>query len=70
MSGYIKRKLQEYNQVKSKILQTRPDTPAPKRFGSEAQQPLLDDTSPHLNKTGMRRVQQIVGSILYYAHCN
>jgi hypothetical protein len=39
----------------------------PKQFGFEAQHPLpLDDSLP-LNKTSIMRVQQIVGSILYYA---
>ncbi len=44
-----------------------PYTPALKQFGSEAQPPLPPDTSPLLDKKGVRRVQQIVGSILYYA---
>ncbi len=48
-------------------MQTTPYTPAPKQFGSEAQRPLPTDTSPLLDKKGIRRVQQIVGSILYYA---
>ena len=55
MPGYIKKKLQEYNQVKSKILQTRPYTPAPKRFGSEAQRPLPDDTPPISTRQGCGR---------------
>ncbi len=67
MPGYIKKKLQEYNNVRLKKIQTCPYTPAPKQFGSKAQRPLpVDDSSP-LDKKGFKRVQQIVGSILYYA---
>jgi hypothetical protein len=67
MPGYIKKKLQEYNHVRSKKIQTCPYTPAPKQFGLEAQSLLLVDNSPPLNKKGIKLVQQIVGSILYYA---
>jgi hypothetical protein len=67
MPGYIEKKLQEYKHVKSKAIQNCPYTPAPKQFGSEAQRPLPPDSSPRLDKKGIRRVQQIVGSILYYA---
>ena len=67
MPGYTAKKLQEYNHIKSKTIQKCPYTPAPKQFGLEAQRPLPSDSSPQLNKTGMKRVQRIVGSILYYA---
>lgn len=67
MPGYITKKLQEYNHVVSKAVQNCPYSPAPKQFGSEAHRPLPPDSSPRLDKKGIRRVQQIVGSILYYA---
>ncbi len=67
MPGYIAKKLQEYNHVISKAVQHCPHAPAPKQFGSEAQRPLPPDSSPRLDKKGIKRVQQIVGSILYYA---
>ena len=67
MPGYIKRKLQEYKHVVTKKGQNCPYTPAPKQYGSEAQAPLPPDDSPLLDKAGIKRVQQIVGSILYYA---
>ena len=67
MPGYIKKKLQEYKHVVEKKGQTCPYTPAPKQYGSEAQAPLPPDDSPLLDKAGIKRVQQIVGSILYYA---
>ena len=68
MPGYIKKKLQEYKHVMTSKIQTTPYTPAPKQFGSESQRPLPPDASPFLDKKGIKRVQQIVGSILYYAH--
>ena len=41
--------------------------PEPKKFGSKAQAPLPTDESPKLDEKGIKRIQQIVGSILYYA---
>jgi hypothetical protein len=67
MPGNVKKKLQEYNHIISKGSQTCPYSLAPKQFGSKAQAPLPDDESPWLNEVGIHRVQQIVGSILYYA---
>jgi hypothetical protein len=67
MPGYIRKKLQEYNHVLPGQLQACPYTPAPKKFGAQAQTPLEVDSSPQLDTKGIKRVQQIVGSILYYA---
>jgi hypothetical protein len=47
--------------------QTCPYTPALKQFGTEEQAPLPSDNSPCLDKAGIRHVQQIMNSILYYA---
>ncbi len=66
-AGYISKKLQEYNHVRSKTMQTCPYTPPPKQYGSDAQRPLPPDVPPLLDKKGIKRVQQIVRSILYYA---
>jgi hypothetical protein len=65
--GYVKKKMQEYGCVMKFRIQTCPYQPEPKRFGTEAQAPLPPDTSPKLDGKGIKRVQQIVGSILYYA---
>jgi hypothetical protein len=67
MPGYIRTKLQEYNHVLPGQLQACPYTPAPKKFGAQAQTPLEVDYSPQLDVKGIKRVQQIDGSILYYA---
>jgi hypothetical protein len=67
MPGYIKKKIQEYNHVLPGQLQACPYTPAPKKFGAQAQTPLDVDSSPQLDAMGIKRVQKIVSSILYYA---
>ncbi len=65
--GYIKIKLQEYKHIVPKKLQTCLYLPEPKIFGTEAQTPLPPDSTPKLDAKGIKRVQKIVGSILYYA---
>jgi hypothetical protein len=67
MPEYIKMKLQEYKHIMLKKLQTCPYLPESKKFGTEAQAPLPHDSTPKLDKNGIKRVQTIVGSILYYA---
>ncbi len=65
--GYIKIKLQEYKHIMPKTLQNCPYLPEPKKLGTEAQAPLPNDSTPKHDKNGIKRVQKIVGSILYYA---
>jgi hypothetical protein len=67
MPGYIKKKLQEYKHLLPGRIQYCPYSPEPKKFGSDAQAPLLPDATPVLNAKGIKWIQQIVGSILYYA---
>jgi hypothetical protein len=66
MPNYINKKLQEYSHVTPTRLHSCPYHPEPKKYGSEAQAPLPPDATPCLDKAGIKRVQQIVGSILYY----
>jgi hypothetical protein len=67
MPGYIKMKLQEYEHIMPKKLQTCPYLPEQKKFGTEAQAPLPNNSTPKLDENGIKRVQKIVESILYYA---
>ncbi len=60
-------KLQEYEHIMPKKLQTCPYLPEPKKFDTEAQAPLPHNSTPKLDAKGIKRVQKIVGSILYYA---
>jgi hypothetical protein len=39
----------------------------PKQYGSEVQHPLPTDKSPPLSDKDIKHVQQVIGSILYYA---
>jgi len=41
--------------------------PPPRKFGPTAQEPTDHDTSPLLPPTRVTRIQQIVGTIMYYA---
>ena len=63
MPGYIKKKFQEYGHIMPKRLQACPYSLEPKRFGTEAHTPLTANTTPKLDTKGIKRVQQIVGSI-------
>ncbi len=54
MPGYIKKKLQEYGHIVPKKIQGCPSA-------------LPTDDTPKLDEKGIKRVQQIIGSILYYA---
>ena len=67
MSSYIKKKMQEYGHVTPKQLQPCPYSLEPKLYGSDAHAPLPPDATPKLDAKGVNCVQQIVGSILYYA---
>jgi hypothetical protein len=67
MPDYLKKKLQEYNHVISKRTQTCLYAPGLKQFGTEAQALLPTNDSSCLDNAGIRCMQQIMGSILYYA---
>jgi hypothetical protein len=67
MPGYIKKKLQEYKHSFLGRIQYCPYSPEPKRFGVDAQTPIVADATAALDAKGITRVQLIVGSILYYA---
>ena len=66
MPGYIKKKMQEYGHFIPTRLPMCPYSPEPIKIASEAQAPLPTDESPKLDEKGIKRIQQIVGSILYY----
>eukprot|EP00804_Cyclotella_cryptica_P028183 CCRYP_011053-RC/>CCRYP_011053-RC protein AED:0.33 eAED:0.33 QI:0/0/0/1/0/0/2/0/415 len=68
MPGYIKKVLQRFRHECSKP-QHSPYQCAPKQYGKAVQLPLPPNDSPPLDKPGITRIQQIVGTILYYARC-
>jgi hypothetical protein len=67
MPNYIKRKLQEYGHIIPTHLHSCPYHPEPRKFDTEAQAPLPPDATHPFNAASIKQVQQIVGSILYYA---
>ena len=67
MPGYIKKKLKQYDHAFPNRAQTCPYLPEPKSYSAKAQAPLPKDNSKPLDKNGIRQIQPIVGSILYYA---
>jgi hypothetical protein len=67
MPGYVQRQLEKYKHAVSLRPQHCPYSPEPKKYGAEAQSPLPVDTSDALDDKDIKRVQKIVGSILYYA---
>jgi hypothetical protein len=55
MPGYIKQKLQQYSHIASKQVQNCPYMPASKQIGSPAQAALPPDSSPKLDKAGIKK---------------
>jgi hypothetical protein len=67
MPGYIKKLLHKYKHKMATKSQHCPYSPAPKQYSVGAQTPLPNDDSPKLSANEIKEIQQIVGSILYYA---
>jgi hypothetical protein len=67
MPNYIPKQLVKYKHEKPKRPQHCPYTPAPIKFVAKTQGPLPEDTSKQLDKDGQKYIQQVVGSLLYYA---
>ena len=67
MPGNIKKLLQKYKHKMPTKSQHCPYMPAPKQYRTEEQALLPVDISPRLLDKEIKEIQQIVGSILYYA---
>ena len=67
MSGYIKKALAHFKLTTPKKQQHSPFRCAPKKYGAAAQEPLPHDDSPKMDEKGIKQIQQLVGTILYYA---
>ena len=67
MPGYVAKVLQRFKRDQPRKQQHSPYRPRPRTFGAAAQCPIGEDTSPKLDAKRVTRIQQIVGSILYYA---
>jgi hypothetical protein len=67
MPEYIKKVLTKYNHPKPKKPVHTPYRIEARRFGKETQLPKPPDDSPSAGDEGIRYVQQVVGSLLYYS---
>ena len=68
MPGYIKAVLHRFLHPQPKSPQFSPHAHVPIKYGLKTRQYALEpDTSPLLDKKGIKYVQQVVGSLLYYA---
>ena len=67
MPGYIQRVLAKYKHLKPKKPQYSPYPVKPRKYGKAAQDPMPEDDTPPVDKEERLLVQQVVGSIIYYA---
>ena len=67
MQGCMKKLFQKYRLEPQKKPQHSPYPAALRKYGKDAQVPITKDSSETLNQKEKKRVEQIVGSILYYA---
>ncbi len=67
MAKYVMKQMTNYGHVAPLKPQNCPYSPNPIKYGTDNQAPSPLDDSPLLDAAGKKRVQQIVGSLLYYA---
>jgi hypothetical protein len=67
MPRYINNVLQRFQHPVPSSPQNGPYKPFPKKYGTAAQDPIPTDASASLDSDGQKRIQQIVGALLYYA---
>ena len=67
MNGYIVKVLLKYGHPRPKKPQLSPHKQREVKYGAKEQLAPEDDTTPHLDIQGTKRVQGIVGALLYYA---
>jgi hypothetical protein len=67
MVKYVMKQMTKYGHVAPLKPQHCPYSPNPIKYGKDNQAPSPLDDSPLLDAAGKKRVQQIVGSFLYYA---
>jgi hypothetical protein len=66
MPGYVIKQLTKYKHPKPKKPQHCPWEPNPIYYGKKSQEVDETDTSPPLDKDGIKFIQQVCGSFLYY----
>ena len=66
MPGYIDKLLQRFDHKPSAKPQHSPHAAPPRLFGQDAQKPVEHDNMPLLPPDRIKRIQQIIGTIMYY----
>jgi hypothetical protein len=69
MPGYYDKALQRFGVVKGKHKVNSPIIYTPPIYGSQRQQQVQRDQSPSLDDAGKKRIQEIVGCLLFPARC-
>ena len=67
MPNYVTKLLEQFNHPPPKRPQHSPHAAPPRQFGASAQEPVKHDNTPKLAPDRINRIQQIVGTIMYYA---
>ena len=67
MPGYLNKVRQRFDHKTPPKPQHSPFKPQPRKFGTAAQEPIDDDTTKKIDSERKKRIQQIIGMILYYA---
>jgi hypothetical protein len=70
MPGYIKKLLQKYKHPVPPKPQHCPYSPSPIQYGAKAQTPIPVNISLKLSPNNIKKIQSIIGSILYYARAD
>lgn len=67
MPGYVDKLLARFEHTPPKRPQNSPHAAPPRLFGHAAQDPIEHDPKPVLPPDRIKRIQQIIGTIMYYA---
>ena len=67
MPGYIQAALHKYNHIPAKRPQHAPYPCRTPDYGAKQQFAPPEDTSKPLNRGGVKQIQKITGTLLYYA---
>ena len=68
MPGYIDKLLTRFEHLAPARPQHSPHAAPPRHFGLDAQNPVEHNNLPVLPPDRIKRIQQIIGTIMYYAH--
>jgi len=67
MPGYVDKLLARFNHKPPNKPQHSPHAAPPRKFGTDAQEPIGHDSLPVLPPDRIKCIQQIIGTIMYYA---